>query len=110
MGVISRYSVTQDTVNTAESVEDFKIQTTFGRGLSVTIKNTGENTLTWSIWAGNLSDLSDLVEVKANENVADGGVSSWSSEYAVFEFYVVYIVSLVEDAHTTAVLSAIVKN
>lgn len=110
MAVISRYNVTQDTINTAEIVEGFTVQTTFGRGLSITIKNTGENSLTWAVWGGNLSDLSDVVEVKANENVLDAMASSWSTDYAVFEFYVVYIASLVEDAPTTAVLSAIVKN
>lgn len=110
MAIISRLTATQDTTNTAVLVEDFLIQTTFGRGVSITIANVGDNGLDWSVWGGNNSDHSDAVEVKATASLADGEAASWSSEYAVFEFYYVYIINSVPDTPTTASLIAIVKN
>lgn len=110
MAVINRYKTTYTTENANTLVPDFKIQTTFGRSIAVTIVNTGDNSLTWAVYGGNESDLSDIVEIKASADILDGAIDSYSSTFAVFEYYVVYVNSTVADTPTTCSLNAIVKN
>ena len=110
MAVITRYSATQDSTNSYEIVDDFTIQTTFGRALSITIKNAGSGDVNWIVYGGNLSDLSDKTIVNPIAVVFVDASDAYSISLAPFEFYCVYIQSDGADNPGTATLSAIVRD
>ena len=110
MTVVNRYSSTQETVNDYTLVDNFLVQTTYGTSVAITIKNTGDYDITWIIYAGNLSDMSDGITVKEEATVLDAGVDSYSIAFAPFEFYYIYIANGTPDSPSTVELTAIVKD
>ena len=110
MTVVNRYSSTQETVNDYTLVDNFLVQTTYGKSLAMTLLNTGDNDITWIVYAGNLSDMTDAITVKEEATVLDAGADSYSIAFAPFEFYYVYVVNGTTDLSSTVVLNAIVKN
>ena len=110
MTIVNRYISTQDTTNTYAVVENFLIQTTYGKSVAITLKNTRDNSILWTVYGGNLSDMSDYITVKSEATVLGGAGDSYANSFAPFEFYYVYVVNGTTDLSSTVVLNAIVKN
>lgn len=109
MTVLNRISKSQATTNTLTLITGSIIQTTNGLALAITIKNTGPDTLSWTLYGGNVSDLSDGVVIKASADILTGAVDSYSNSLAPFEFYGVYVKSKVNDVPSTALVNMLSK-
>ena len=110
MTVVNRYSSTQETANAYALVENFLVQTTYGKGIAITLVNSGNSDITWIVYGGNLSDMTDAITVKDAATVLDAGADSYSIAFAPFEFYYVYVANGTPDSPSTVELTAIVKD
>jgi hypothetical protein len=99
----------QVSTNTFVLVTNSILDTLHNLSASFTIKNTGTNTINWKVIAGNTSNLSDAVEVKASAAVASSAVDSYSTSAAVWRYYGVYIQSAVADTPGEATVHGITK-
>ena len=109
MTVIQRITTTQETTNLSTVIAGFPLQTTFGKGISITILNTGESGALWIVYAGNKPDMSDAIVVNAEETVAVEFGDSYAVDFAPFEFYSVCVASSVTDTPTTVDVVGLVK-
>ena len=82
-----------------------------GRGLSVayTVVNTGDDTISYVVYGGNASDLSDKVSVQASADILSGASGSYSAFVAPFGFYGIFIESKVDDTPGEATVRGVVK-
>lgn len=109
MTIIKSVNATQASTNTSTLVAGSILQTTFGMSVGITITNSGANTITWILYGGNTSDLSDKVIIKASADVAAGAADSYGNSLAPFLYYGVYVQSKVNDTPGTAVVRGNVK-
>lgn len=109
MTIVNSVSATQVSTNTSALVVGSILQTTFGMSVGITIVNSGDDTITWILYGGNASDLSDKVTIKASADVASGAADSYGNSVAPFLYYGVYIQSKVNDTPGTAVVRGNVK-
>lgn len=109
MIIRNRVTAVQASVNASTLVAGSIMQTTYGTVLSYTIVNTGGNTISWIVYAGNTSDLSDKVVVQASADILASAASSFSVFPAPFEYYGIYILSKVGGAHGEATVRGILK-
>lgn len=107
--VLNKVTAVQTSTNTSAVVADATMQTTYGIAMSYTIVNTGDDTISWILYGGNASDLSDKVIVKASADILAAGVDSYSNSFAPFEYYGIFIKSKVDDTPGEATIRGIVK-
>ncbi len=110
MTVVNRYSSIQETINDYALVDNFLVQTTYGKSVAITLVNSGNSDITWIVYGGNLSDMTDAIIVKGEATVLDAGADSYSIAFAPFEFYYVYVANGTPDSPSTVELTAIVKD
>ena len=109
MSITNSVSAVQTSTNTSTLVAGSKLNTTRGLSASVTIVNTGDDSIDWVLYGANTSDLSDKVIVKANATVASGASDSYATSLAPFRFYAVFVESTVDNTPGEATVSGIVK-
>ena len=71
---------------------------------SYTIENSGAQTISWKILAGNTSDLIDAIEIKASADLAAAARSSSSNTSLVWRYYGIYITDKVGGNHGEATI------
>ena len=76
---------------------------------SYTILNSGAQTITWKILAGNTADLVDAIEIKASADLTAAARSSSSNTSLVWRYYGVYIADKVGGVHGEATIVGIAK-
>lgn len=109
MTVLERVSVSQVSTNDSVLVAGSTLNAWRGQAVSYTILNSGDNTISWVVYAANTEDLSDKVVVSAAADVLSGAASSYSVFVAPFSYYAVFVESKVNDTPGTAVVNGIVK-
>ena len=109
MTITNSINVTQVSTNTSTLVAGSILPTSVGLSVGITIVNTGDDTISWILYGGNASDLSDKVTIKASTDILSGASDSYSNSLAPFAFYGVFIKSKVDDTPGTAVVRGIVK-
>lgn len=82
---------------------------TQGVSVSVTIKNTGAQTILWEVLAGNASDLSDGVAVSAPATLAANATATYAVTPAPYAYYGVYSKANVNDQQGQATIKGVVK-
>ena len=109
MSVISSVTVTQASTNTSALVAGSILSAWQGLSVSYSIVNTGDDTISWIVYAGNSSDLSDKSIIQASADILSGASSSYSAFVAPFSFYGIYIESKVDDTPGEATVRGVVK-
>lgn len=77
--------------------------------LSITIKNTGANSLDWKVLGGNTSDIAEAVELKANATLTAGSYGTYTSSALVWRYVGVYVESTVDGNPGQATIYGIAK-
>jgi len=109
MSVLTSVSAVQASTNTSTLVTGSILNTSRGLSASFTIINTGANTISWILYGGNKSDLSDKVTIKATADITANSSDSYANSLAPFKFYGVYIISKVSDTPGEATINGICK-
>lgn len=99
----------QVTTNSFALIVGSTLDTLNNLAVSFTVENTGVNSIDWKVLGGNVSDLSDGVEVQASATILTTAFDSYSSSVAVFRYYGVQVKSTVPASVGTAVLHGITK-
>jgi hypothetical protein len=100
----------QNTTNSYAAVTGSTIDIRAFRSVSYSIRNSaGVNSLDWKVQAANVSDFSDVVDVKAEAAVAAAGIDSYAVAQAPYSYYRVVVKSTVADTPGTAVVHGIAK-
>jgi hypothetical protein len=69
---------------------------------SVTIHNTGLQTISWKILAGNTATIDEAIEIKASADIAASARDSSSNTSLVWRYYGIYIEDKVGGSHGEA--------
>ena len=109
VSIIKKVSPVQASVNALTLVDGSIIDTQNSFVLSYTIVNTGANSIDWEVHAGNVSDLSDGVAVKASAALAKDAVSSYSVNPSLYQYYGIYIKSTAGGSAGEATIVGIAK-
>lgn len=99
MNVIGSVSPVQTSTNDYALVQGSILNATRALSVSYTIVNTGDNSITWQVMAGNASDLSDGIVTQAPAAVAADATGSYSVYPAPFKYYGVQIKSTSGGSH-----------
>jgi hypothetical protein len=76
---------------------------------SYTIRNSGAQTISWKILAGNTITLAEAIEIKASADILTTARDSYSSTAAVWRYYGVYITDKVGGVHGEATVVGVSK-
>lgn len=109
MSIINDVDVSQESTNTSVVIVGSILNAWAGLSVSFTIVNAGEDTVSWIVYGGNASNLSDKVIVQASADVLKDGSSSYSAFVAPYSYYGVYIKSKVDDTPGTVTIRGVVK-
>ena len=109
MTITNSINAVQASTNTSTLVTGSKISTARGLTVSITIVDTGDDSIDWVLYGANASDLSDKVIVKANATVLSGAADSYSNSLAPFRFYAPFVESTVDDTPGEATVNGVVK-
>lgn len=109
MAVISSVNATQVSTNTSVLVTGSIIQAWQGLSVAFTIVNSGADTISYIVYGGNASDLSDKVSIQSTTDILAGASGSYSAFVAPFAYYGIYVKSKVNDTPGTAVVRGVVK-
>jgi hypothetical protein len=77
---------------------------------SYTIQNSGAETISWKILAGNTPTITEAIEIKASADILTTARDSYSTSAAVWRYYGLYIIDKVGGAHGAATVLGITKS
>lgn len=109
MSIVTSVSGVQTSTNDPTLVAGSILSAWMGLSVSFTIVNTGDDTISWVVYAGNTADLSDKIIIQASADILTGAASSYSAFVAPFSFYGIYVESKVDDTPGEATIKGIVK-
>lgn len=109
MSVITSVNVVQVSTNDSTLVAGSILSAWQGLSVSYTIVNTGDDTISYVVYGGNASDLSDGVIVQGSADILSDEAGSYSAFVAPFSFYGIYIESKVDDTPGEATVRGVVK-
>ena len=101
--------VAQTSTNAWVLVVGSTIDATNDTLLSMTIHNTGAQTISWKVLAGNTSALTEAIEIKASADIVITAWDSYSNTSLVWRYYGIYIIDKVGGQHGEATIFAISK-
>ncbi len=110
MNVINRISpVGQASTNTSTLVTGSILNTARALTLAFTVKNSGADSIDYTIVGGNASDLSDGVIVQSSATILANAFGSYSIFVPTFQFYGVKVKSTVNGTPGTGLVVGVVK-
>jgi hypothetical protein len=101
--------VGQASTNPFVDVAGSNLDATRSNSVSYTITNTGVNSLTWQVLAGNASDGSDAAVISGPAALLAAATASFSQSPALYRFYKIQIKSTVAATPGTAVVNGVAK-
>jgi len=90
-------------------VADSIIDTLQFKCVSITIKNTGAETISWQVIGSNDAAFVVPITVQASADIAAAATSSYSSTTAIWRYYKVQVRDKVNAAHGEATVVEIMK-
>ncbi len=108
--IIGSVNAIQTSTNDSTLVVGATLSAWSGLSVSYTVVNTGDDTISYIVYGGNASDLSDKVIIQASTDILSGATSSYSAFVAPFSYYAVFIESKVDDTPGEATVRGVVKS
>lgn len=109
MSVISSANAIQVSTNDPTLVAGSILSAWMGLSVAYTVVNSGDNTISYIVYAGNESNLSDKVIIQASADILSGAAGSYSAFVAPYSFYCIFIESKVDGNHGEATVRGVVK-
>ena len=108
MQILYSVDVVQDSTNTLALAGSI-LNASTSQSVAFTVGNTGDNSIEWTVYGGNSSDLSDGVVIQASAPIEAGALANYAVSVAPYAYYGVYIKSTVDDSHGQATLHGVGK-